>query len=201
MSAGSISLESAIRSCKVNTAWANRVESDRFLNSDNVICPLWNGLDSTGRQVCKDSFYTKRSGCNSASDRVKVENEVSRPQYMQYITLSTKGIKGDIYDSSMQRSKEIKGLNKTVGNFGKQYGSVITPSCGYNAYKNAMNREQDKIETKPKPEPKPEPKSTPDTIEDDGEYEDEEEEEIEEEEDDIEEEEAPDVIESYCRRR
>ena len=76
----SISLEAAIRTCKVETGWANRVESDRFLNPNNMVCPIWNGMDLTGRNVCPDSFYTKSAGCNSASDRVVVENNVSRPQ-------------------------------------------------------------------------------------------------------------------------
>ena len=83
----SVSLDSAIRTCKVNTGWASREESDRFLNPTNMLCPLWNGQDSAGRRVCPDSFVTKSRGCNSATDRVVVENNVSRPQYMEYITL------------------------------------------------------------------------------------------------------------------
>lgn len=94
---GSVSLEKAIRTCKVNTAWANRVESDRIFNPNNMMCPVWNGRDLAGREVCPDSFYTKRAGCNSAEDRVLVENNVSRPQYMEYITLSANGIRGNVY--------------------------------------------------------------------------------------------------------
>ncbi|MHA2037196.1 MAG: hypothetical protein ACW98X_12220, partial [Promethearchaeota archaeon] len=84
MSAGSISLQSAIRTCDVNVAWANRIESDRFLNPSNMLCPIWSGVDSTGREVCVDSFKTKRAGCNSALDRVDVENNL-RPQYSEYV--------------------------------------------------------------------------------------------------------------------
>jgi hypothetical protein len=51
-------------------------------------CPTWSGFDLVGRKVCPDSFYTKSAGCNSAEDRVVVENNVSRPQYMEYITLN-----------------------------------------------------------------------------------------------------------------
>ena len=148
MSAGSISLESAIRTCKVDTAYANKVESDRFLNPNNMVCPLWNGRDLTGRPVCHDSFMTKRAGCNSATDRVYVENNVSRPQYMEYITLSSGGIKGDIYgetmshENSMMRHKDLNNLNKLTGNFGKQFGANVYPSCGYYPSHQAMSQER-----------------------------------------------------------
>jgi delta-aminolevulinic acid dehydratase/porphobilinogen synthase len=148
MSAGSVSLESAIRTCKVNTAWADRVESDRFLNPDNMVCPVWNGVDTQGRRVCADSFWTKNAGCNSASDRVDVENDVSRPQYMEYITLSAGGIQGNIYGDTMQwqnsdlRTKELDRVYKHTGGFGQQFGSTVYPSCSYAPYKEAMAQEQ-----------------------------------------------------------
>ena len=75
------SLESSIRTCKVDTAWDARAQSDRFLNPAQMSCPTWSGFDLVGRKVCPDSFYTKSAGCNSAEDRVVVENNVSRPQY------------------------------------------------------------------------------------------------------------------------
>jgi hypothetical protein len=82
---GIMNLESALRTCKVDTAYQQKIQSDRFLNPRNAVCPVWNGLDTAGRVACRDSFYTKREGCNSALDRVGVEN-VLRPQYMQYIS-------------------------------------------------------------------------------------------------------------------
>ncbi len=82
---GILNLESALRTCKVDTAYQQRIQSDRFLNPKNLVCPVWNGLDTAGRVACADSFYTKREGCNSAEDRVGVEN-IQRPQYMQYIS-------------------------------------------------------------------------------------------------------------------
>jgi hypothetical protein len=82
---GIMNLESALRTCKVDTAYQQKIQSDRFLNPRNAVCPVWNGLDTAGRVACKDSFYTKREGCNSALYRVGVEN-VLRPQYMQYIS-------------------------------------------------------------------------------------------------------------------
>jgi hypothetical protein len=143
MSAGSISLESAIRTCKVNTAYANKIESDRFLNPNNMVCPIWNGVDAAGRPVCPDSYYTKRAGCNSAQDRVSVENNVSRPQYMEYITLSANGIKGHMYGNrdSVVRTKDLDNVNNITGRFGQQsaYGGEIYPNCGASPYQEALN--------------------------------------------------------------
>jgi hypothetical protein len=129
------SIESAIRTCKVDTGYANKVESDRFLNPDNMMCPIWNGVDTQGREVCADSFYTKSAGCNSAEDRVQVENDVSRPQYIEYVPLSAGGIRGEIYDNTMQgaesvwRLNELDRINTITGNFGKQFGANIYPRC------------------------------------------------------------------------
>ena len=96
-----ISLEAATRTCKVDTASAARLESDRFLNPVNVVCPNWTGKDLAGRQVSADSFYTKRAGCNSAADRVIVENAL-RPQYSEFINLDVgEGLRGQIYANNM----------------------------------------------------------------------------------------------------
>lgn len=143
-----ISLESAIRTCKVDTAYANKVESDRFLNPSLMMCPVWNGLDTTGRQVCPDSYWTKRAGCNSAQDRVLVENSVSRPQYMEYINLSAQGIDGAIYGNTMpwnevgQTSRELDAANKITGNFGLQFGASTYPGCNYYPYEQALKQEE-----------------------------------------------------------
>ena len=75
-----LSLQKSIRTCKVETGWANRIESDRFLNPNVMVCPLWNGMNLKGQAVCPDSFVTKSRGCNSAKDRVVVENDL-RPDY------------------------------------------------------------------------------------------------------------------------
>lgn len=147
MSAGSVSLESAIRTCKVNQSSANKVESDRFLNPDNMLCPIWNGHDLAGRPVCPNSFMTKSRGCNSAQDRVVVENNVTRPQYMSYITLSENGIIGEIYgDSTKQVNSQLRtnALDKVhglTGQFGyvSDFGAQVIPSCGTgNAYEKAQ---------------------------------------------------------------
>jgi len=148
----SISLESAIRTCKVDTAYANKVESDRFLNPSLMVCPVWNGVDTTGRQVCPDSFYTKRAGCNSAEDRVMVENSVSRPQYMEYINLSANGIEGAIYGNTMpwntvgQTSRELNAVNNVTGNFGLQFGANTYPGCNYYPYEQALQQEKNAMQ-------------------------------------------------------
>jgi hypothetical protein len=143
----SISLESAIRTCKVETGWANKVESDRFLNPNLMMCPLWDGMDLTGRSVCPDSFYTKRAGCNSAEDRVVVENNVSRPQYMEYINLNANGIEGNIYENTMgwvnagcNNKFHDRQLEYYTGQYGNGAGFTgeTQVGCKTNAYEQAM---------------------------------------------------------------
>ncbi len=91
-----ISLLGSVRTCQVDTSYANKLQSDRFLNPNEMSCPTWAGTDSTGRRVCADSYVTKSAGCNSSEDRVVVENG-QRPQYMEYINLSANGIDGAMY--------------------------------------------------------------------------------------------------------
>jgi hypothetical protein len=121
---GITSIESAVRTCKVNTGYANRIESDRFLNPNNMVCPLWNGVDTAGRQACPDSFYTKRGGCNSAEDRVVVENNVSRPQYMEYITLNAGGFTSaagtDLKEAMDMQAKRYGNTSQFVGSMRQQ---------------------------------------------------------------------------------
>jgi hypothetical protein len=119
----SISLESSIRNCKINTGWANRAESARFLDPAMMMCPLWNGLDTAGRPVCRDSFVTLRAGCNSATARTDVENAL-RPQYFSYIGLNA--------------SAKNKALSSSTGNFGKQLGAYVQPTCGTSCSKHGQ---------------------------------------------------------------
>ena len=148
-----ISLNGSLRTCKVNTAYANRIQSERFENPDLMVCPVWQGTDSTGRPVCPDSFMTKSAGCNSAEDRVAVENAVSRPQYIEYLPLSANGVKGHIYDNTMphantvMRNQHLSEIHQVAGNTGNQYGAEIQVSCGSGrrgspgAYQEAMAQE------------------------------------------------------------
>lgn len=142
MSAGPPSLEAALRTCKVDTAYANKVESDRFLNPSNVVCPIWRGVDLTGREVCNNSFYTKAPGCNSANDRVCVENDL-RPKYAEYVTLNSGGWEANLYTANNNPSKEkmytdymSDRVKKVTGSFGNEFAQVY-PSCGYYPYERA----------------------------------------------------------------
>lgn len=133
-----ISLESSIRTCKVETGSANRLESDRFLNSCNVTCPVWNGQDSAGRFVCEDSFYTKSPGCHSALDRVDVEN-YQRPQYFDFVNLDGYGIQGNLYgQATVARAKTNSDVHNLTGQFGQQFGADTRTGCSYNKYEKAM---------------------------------------------------------------
>ena len=138
---GIVNLESAIRTCKVDTGYSSRVQSDRFLNPSNLVCPVWNGLDTAGRLVCANSFKTKREGCNSAEDRVGIEN-LQRPQYMQYISMQTSA---NSYNNNYQVPEGVKenfenmdfsGDSKIyLAGFGPNLAGQVYPrTCGYNRY-------------------------------------------------------------------
>ena len=135
-----ISLESSIRTCKVDTSYANKIESDRFLNPQNMVCPTWHGYDSAGRPACLNSYNTKTRGCHSAVDRVSVENDVSRPQYIGYLPLDVAGIKGNIYGTT-HSSNKLHAINEVAGNFGAQRGATTQPGCGNYSYKRATAQE------------------------------------------------------------
>ena len=101
-----------------------------------MVCPVWSGRNLKGQQVCADSFWTKRAGCNSAIDRVSVENGL-RPQYSEYINLDASGIRGqNLYDPmvrhDIQRSdKSLRNINNITGRFGLQntFQQNIYPGC------------------------------------------------------------------------
>jgi hypothetical protein len=139
-----MSLQASVRSCDVNVGEASRIQSDRFFNPENMVCIPWNGMNNKGQEVSPDSFYTKTPGCDSAEDRVMVEN-AQRPKYMNYVTLGAEGIEGTIYGNvsaaheSVGREKFDKSRNKLTGNFGKQFGgNVQYQSCSIGAYERGM---------------------------------------------------------------
>ena len=139
----SMSLQASLRTCKVDPGLANKVESDRFLNPNNMVCPIWNGHDTAGRQVCPDSFMTKSGGCNSAEDRVLVENTVTRPQYMEIImdelALNAWGVEEPTVTGQF-------GLDTRFGNVIKNYRK----SCGGRAqnYQAGMRGVHDSLHRK-----------------------------------------------------
>lgn len=156
----SVSLTSAINVCRVGSGEAPRLESDRFLNPMNMVCPIWNGTNLKGQNVCPDSFYTKSAGCNSALDRVLVESNL-RPDYASFVTLNMAGVKGEIFGNPSARASmdgRTKMLHQTDVNnpyFGQQNGAFIASrqggrgnsettdygSCSINAYERAMAQE------------------------------------------------------------
>jgi hypothetical protein len=144
MSNGAISLEASVRTCDVNVGEASRIQSDRFFNPNNMVCVPWNGLNNKGQECCPDSFWTKTAGCNSAEDRVMVEN-AQRPKYMSYVTLGAQGIEGHIYGNevayrdSLSRDRFDQDRNKHSGNFGLQWGANVEYNgCSVNAYERSM---------------------------------------------------------------
>lgn len=144
MSGGAISLEKSVRTCDVNVGEANRIQSDRFFNPMNMVCIPWNGLNSKGQEVCPDSWWTKTPGCDSAEDRVMVEN-AQRPKYINYVTLGAQGIDGHIYGNadaainSVGRTKFDHSRDRITGNFGTQWGANVQyQGCSVNAYERGM---------------------------------------------------------------
>lgn len=144
MSGGAISLEKSVRTCDVNVGEANRIQSDRFFNPTNMVCIPWNGLNSKGQEVCPDSFWTKTPGCDSAEDRVMVEN-AQRPKYINYVTLGAQGIDGHIYGQEADAKNAVGrtafdySRNKITGNFGSQFGANVEyQGCSVNAYERNM---------------------------------------------------------------
>ncbi len=119
----SLSLQGSVRTCKVDQAWANKVQSDRFENPNLLVCPIWDGMDQYGRYVNPDSFYTKTAGCSSAEDRVYVEND-QRPKYFEYVTLDAAGINDEIKESqgnlhvldSATNNQGTRGATNVAGN-------------------------------------------------------------------------------------
>lgn len=152
----SISLEKSVRTCNVNVGEANRIQSDRFFNPSNMVCVPWNGLNNKGQEVSPDSFWTKTPGCDSAEDRVLVEN-AQRPKYFNYVTLGAQGVNGDIYGRSssdnfkdaLARDKFNNSRNQLSGNFGTQWGANVEyQGCTVGAYERnqAMMAQQDRAQ-------------------------------------------------------
>lgn len=132
-----LSLQGSIRGCNVDAGWASKLQSDRFLNPNQMMCPVWTGVDTAGRGVDSEyGFYTKNQGCNSALDRVVVEND-QRPKYMEYVTLDARGIRGDaqchktpenVYRSTSCFVDQQQQIPQRSGGFGNINGK-IKASC------------------------------------------------------------------------
>lgn len=154
-----VSLESSIRTCKIDPAYAAKIQSDRFLNPYNMVCPVWNGVDSAGRYSSVNTVNTKSAGCVSAYDRIYVENN-QRPQYMEYINLSSEGIHGNIYSPNFESSnglsnpynfakynsaladEQLDQTSKQIGNFGVQLKSQVAPKCGSGNFASSVQKQR-----------------------------------------------------------
>jgi len=136
-----ISLQGSITTCRVDQSEAARYESDRIFNPTIAVCPRWRlgqdesgqvtGMNSKGQMVCANSFVTKSAGCNSAMDRVSVENAL-RPQYSQYVTLNAEGITSQnmFTDASLGRSKARALAQASGPNFGVGVAQSNAQKCG-----------------------------------------------------------------------
>jgi hypothetical protein len=126
----------------VDASQAANIQSDRFLNASNMVCPVWNKLNTKGQYVCENSFVTKTAGCNSALDRVQIENSVTRPEYSAFLNLNVGGIEGDFYNSGSVNSDEAREHERSRRNngasFGNQFYSSNKGSCSLNAYEKGM---------------------------------------------------------------
>jgi hypothetical protein len=149
-----MSLQASVRTCDVNVGEANRIQSDRFFNPSNMVCIPWNGINNKGQEVSPDSQWTKTAGCDSAEDRVMVENS-QRPKYMNYVTLGADGIEGHIYGNvaeaydAVGRTAFDKTRNKITGNFGTDFGAKVAyQGCSIGAYERGMAQiaEQDRYQ-------------------------------------------------------
>jgi hypothetical protein len=139
-----VSLAKSIRTCKVYTGAAEQSQSDRFLNSANMVCIPWGNTNSKGQSVCADSFMTKTPGCNSAEDRVSVEND-QRPQYSSYVTLNMPGVRGNIYanqnalQKSIDHGNDMRDNDQRTGNYGLQWSANTKYNgCSIDAYERNM---------------------------------------------------------------
>ncbi len=90
---------------RVQTGWASRFSSDRFLNSQELVCPLANRIDSIGRPADHYSTITTSAGCNSAVERVNVEN-AQRPSNFTFASLGSIGMNGGYTCEELKRSND-----------------------------------------------------------------------------------------------
>jgi hypothetical protein len=119
----------------MDVGYADKIQSARFQDPNLMMCPVWTGFNTVGQPVCADSFYTKREGCNSALDRVAVENNL-RPQYAEFINLNTKGYTSDdLYASKKPwadqflQNQSVDYSNNNFPNFGTQFSNVTYKRC------------------------------------------------------------------------
>ena len=102
-----------IRDRNPNIEWAERHQSDRYFNPNNMLCLNWENTDNLGRSVDKDSFTTDQAGCSSARPRIIFENKV-RPSHFAELGLSNYA-----FDDNCAKNDSVIqswGYGKDIGN-------------------------------------------------------------------------------------
>lgn len=90
-------INNSVFGTRVNVGYADKFFSTERQDHNYMQCVQRDAYDMTGRQSCADSLNTKREGCNTATDRITVEN-AQRPYYSSYIGLNVyTGVKSDLY--------------------------------------------------------------------------------------------------------
>ena len=144
----SVGLTASILNTKVYVGNESRIQSYREQEPSAMMCPVWGGQDLAGRDVCTDSFYTKRAGCHSAMDRIKVEND-QRPKYANHVTISAAGITGENADYGTNMTQVGAGsadlerkMRHAQPHFGLTSAESILPSRGSRMDASAANAYQ-----------------------------------------------------------
>jgi hypothetical protein len=130
-----ISLLGSIQTCKVDTGWANKIQSARFQDPALMICPPPTGYNHKGQKVCKFSFNDNIEGCKDPSERVVIENDL-RPKYMEYITLNAQGFDSNTmyannmdWVNSVARTNALNKIDTNNPHFGVQFSANVYPRC------------------------------------------------------------------------
>lgn len=105
---------------RVETGWAQRFQSDRIFNANEMLCPPRIYVDNMGRQSEHYALDTTTAGCNSATDRVYVE-DAQRPSNFTSATLNALGIQGGYTCDDLEMA------NKAMAFQYRNNGNVIIP--------------------------------------------------------------------------
>lgn len=84
---------------KVSTDYAERNQTNTWINSNNVACFNTNNLDNFGRIACNDSLTLNSRNCQNPLDRVKAENN-NRPSKSNNLYLNTDTLNENIFSSN-----------------------------------------------------------------------------------------------------
>ncbi len=110
---------------RVQTGWASRFNSDRFLNSNQLVCPPPMYVDLQGRPADHYSIRTTSAGCNSSLERVDVEN-AQRPSSFTFATLSDIGMNGGYSCDELKKANEALAYSLMAAG-----GGQITDTRGF----------------------------------------------------------------------